>query len=428
MRNILKLSIKDLKRVEWMSLLCIFFFSFVALATASMVSAIEIKVKEYWLLKPYLNNAGVLLLPACLAKDSSNHGSLLRDEQEIKEYLNGVEDIVCYERIWEPKIVGLSDEVEAYCYDADAIRCMAPAMKEGRWFGKEDRNAETLSAVITGNAKKELHVGDRLLLKTSMDKDVEIEIEIIGILQDRNMLFFNDIYRKTTGDYRDCYYVFQNDAEERVKVFLSDEQILAGEKDGRFGYLNYRLSPKKGFQKEMSGITIISFQKDMTAQEIEDELQKLYEMSTFHHIFDLKDFYKSSKKYVAQDLLVWLPLLICASVFILITVISVNTIMIKKQLGNYAIYYLCGFSWRDCAGLSFAAAGLECIVAFLLTVTSIFLLKATGVINNSAIHIGFVQIVAMLVVLVLFAALSHILPRLLVSKTSAKEVLTANRM
>ena len=428
MWNQLKLAIKDLKKMEWMAMLCIFFFSLITLSTVSMVSAVEVKIKEYRLVKPYLQNRGVLLLPAFLAKDSNNHGTFLRDEQELKTYLNGVEEIVCYEKIWEPQIVGLADEIEAYCYNSNAIRCMEPVMKEGRWFGKEDINASVLSAVITGNTKKEIHVGDVLTLKTAMDKDLEIQIKVVGVLDDRNALFFNDIYRKAYGDYRDCYYVFQNDAEDRVKLFLSDEQILAGEKEGMFEYLNYRLSPTKGFQKEMTGISIISFQKNMTEEEIDAELGKLYEMSYLHHKFNLRDFYKNSRRYVMEDLIVWLPLVICVSVFILITVISVNTIMIKKQLGNYAIYYLCGLSWKDCAGLSFTATGLECIFSFLLTTATLCVLKLTGLLKNSALHLGFVQLFAILIVLFLFAVLSHILPGLLVYKTSAKEVLAENKV
>ncbi len=427
MRTYLKLAIKDMKRIGWMNGICILFLAGTILSVMLITSAVEIKVKDYRLIYPFIRQNGVSILPNHLAKGIADSGLIIRDEEELRDYLTEVKDIVCYEKIWEPRIDGVKQEVEAYCYSKNAIRCMNPVMREGRWFSEEDLQMEELSVVLTGNAGERFHVGDIIRIRSDMDKEVSVEARVIGIIADREKLFFNDVYRKTSSDYRDYFYVFDDEAEERILVFLSDEQILAGTKNGRFGYLNFRVSPTKGFQKQVTGISIITFKEGMEKEDINKEIDKLRELSDMRNEQDLEVIRKNSNQFLIEDLKMWLPLFACVLAFILITVIGVNTIMVKKQLGNYAIYTICGLPWADCAGLSFLVTLLDGLVAEGLVFFSLLFLKRIGMLLNSALRVGLPQISIANIVLFMIVGLTHIIPRYLVRKTSAKEVFEENR-
>lgn len=424
----LRLAIKDLKRVIGMSILVILFFCGIFLTVMSLVSAVEVKMKAYQDIRPYLKGNGVILFPFELAKGVDEGGTLLRDEKEIQEYLSGVKNVMCMETIWEPVIAGFSQDVNVYCYGSEMTECLNPMMEEGHWFQKEDLHSEMLCAVITDNSKGKLHAGDVVTIRSKMDREVEVEALVIGVLKDREQILYADPLVSTGGDYRDCYYVISNSSESALTVFLSDTQILNGETDGRFGFLNYRVNPNQGFQKQMRGFTIITFDENMSQDEVSAELSKLKGMSYILHQYDLKTFRKNSIRYVLEDLKTWSPLFFCVILFVLITVISVNTIMVKKQLGNYVIYYMCGLSWRDCGKISLVASLIECAVSVIFTGIIFAIFKLTEISVLSVLQIGLFQVLAVLLMMLLFLSLSHSVPGWLVRRTSAKEVMAENKI
>lgn len=427
MGKYIKLAFKDLKRVGWLGILCAIFFAVVFLLAISISSAFELKVERYNKLRPYLKQNGVFLFSSYLAKQRSDGGTLLRDRKEIEEYLDGVNDVISMERLWDPYLDDMDQKLETYCLSEGAVRSINPVMEEGRWFQKKDLKAKKLVGVITGNSGIGIHPGDTITLRTKIDDGVTEEIEIIGIIGDKETLFMPDFFRSSYEDFRDCFYVFDNETENKAVLFLYDEQILAGEKDGLFGNLNFRVSPDKGFQKSMTGPTIITFNKNMNEKETDEQIAKIRQVSQINRIFELKDFNRRSKRFVLADLRTWFPLFVFISLFVLVSVVSIHTIMVKKQLGNYAIYYLCGMSWKDCSYISLVATLLECFAAFIIVGAYFGYLSLSGRIHETALSIGPLQIGIVCGLTIMFVLLSHLLPRQLISKTSAKNVLAENK-
>lgn len=420
---------KDIKRIGWLSVLLVLFYTGVFIITVSIIAAVEIKTEDYMLMKPYMNQKGVILFPLVMAKKENDGGTLFRDDAEIREYISGVKDIVCIESIWAPVIAGFPKEVEAYVYNSEALSCMHPEMSEGRWFDEADNSSDYLSAVVTGNTNGRLHAGDVITLKTELDQDIEQKVLIIGVLADRSKILLTDMFHTPYEDYRDCFYVFDNATENKVLLLFSDEQIEKGRSLNRFPYMDFRVSPNKGFQKQVKGITILTFESFMSNDDIQRELDKLYEGkgAFFIHSFELSDFKKRSDSYVLEDVRTWFPLLLCVSLFVLSSSISINTIMVKRQLRNYAVYYLCGFAWGDCTKVSVFVSGMEISIAILLTVIIRFVTDIFKIGNMLFLFDGYYKYLAVLSVGFLFLILSVILPILMVRNSSAKQVLNENK-
>lgn len=412
MKNCLKLSLTLIRKTVFIREMLIFMFAIIFTFVVLLVSAVKIKLKDYETMAGILKQNGVMIRSLALSKAAEDGGTLLRDEEELAEYLGDTADILCMEQVWETKVNG--EKVETYCYSKKVTQLLAPEMESGRWLLDEDKNDDVLKVVVSYNDGL-FCVGDRIALKCSMDDTLEQELEVIGVLADNQLMFMGDIYREQYSDYRDCFRGLSSEHDDVIKLFISDEQL----ETGAFPYLNFRTGPDRGFQKQMRDITVVTFQDHVSDEDIQRKLDRLRSLSHFIGYNTLADVNQNSISYVTAELSTWIPMFVMLIVFVLISLISVNIVMTRRMMGYYAVHYLCGFTWKQNANVTLLASAIESAVAFVL----VLLISLT---KTTILSMGVTEAVACLIAAGVIIFTAHISVLILIGKTSAKEILSEN--
>lgn len=419
---LLRLGWRDFKRNLVLNILVMLLLVMVFLITISAVSAVRVRMRKYSVIAGYMDKKGVYLQSEHLAHGAD--GTLYRDADELREALSGAEDVLSVAEVWETYVGG--KRVNTWCYSSEVVEMLSPDMEEGRWFSSEDNVSETLRAVVSYNMEG-IKTGDMIRIKSGL-MDCAQEVEVIGVMKDNAELYFQNLYGKPKKDYRDCFYTYNYQLEGCVPLLiLSDRQILGNQGKKWFQYFNYRLNPEVGFQKQVKGGTLITYPDSVSEETMEEDIMLLGMDSMIWQQVPLSEMKTNSRKYIFEELYNLFPVLMCVMVFILIAAVSAGAVSVKKELKHYAIYYICGLKWSQCARISLVHAFITSVSAFLMAAGSIVLLQISGKIEGAVLELGSWQLTVCMVILVFFVLVSWLLPMSIVKKTSANRVLRENR-
>ncbi len=400
---------------------CIIFLllSIITITVLVLASAAGVKLKKYASVAKYFSQNGIMIKSEYLQSAYDDQMYLIRDEKEMMDQFPIVKEMLTVTQLWEVWITNRRMQATVWCYNKNVTELLDPAMAEGRWFDKSDYESDTLKAVAVYN-EGVLSAGDVVTLKSGLDGATQ-EVEIIGVIENDESLFYSTTdYR----DYRDCFSAYDYESEEgRVILILTDAQILGGEKDGLFDVLNFRLSPYFGFQRLLSGETVIIFQDGATEEEIAAFEVELKQNSKITGIYPLSMLNKNSRQYIYEDVKKYLPIISCFFIFVLIAVSSAHIVSTKKNLENYAIFYMCGLSWKQCCAISFYTSVLLASASFVFLCVLYALLLAAGMMSILPLDTLLLFIGLILLIDALFIAVSWIMPYLITKNTSAVRIM-----
>lgn len=423
--KLIKTVFKDFKKMWLLNVLVLFLLVFMFLIAISLSCTIQQKMKYYSALAPYLNKNEIYISTSALQlKYGPDDPSLVHDEKELKMNFSCIEDVLASGNIWQNGIVGDHTDVNLWCYNSSVLNILSPEMESGRWFNDSDTSDTTLKAIVTHNDNN-ITVGDTLEIKSNFC-DATIKVTIIGIIKDKSYLFNRNETSPIHYDYRDCYYQYNNESEGKPLIILSDAQVLCGEKQGLFKELNYRLDRKRGLQKEIKGPVILTFKDETSQEEIDAVLERLKQYSTIEAAYPLSKLKQGSISYILEELHDYFPVFVCILIFVLVAVVSINTITVKKQMHSYAIYYLCGLPWSSCAKISLLKSCMMSGVALLTTALGIYTNEIFGYFSQKILYFGWLQALICLIIMMLYTITAWIIPLQLIQKTSAKQVLYNN--
>lgn len=423
-----KLAIIDIKRAPIINMLIIILIFSMFFVVITIVSAIQLKYKKYSTLVPYLTQKGVCIESYNLTRQTEDGVNVfIRDSEELRETLSDVKDVLSVESLWNVSASGIRESVVAWCYSEDVINAMKDiSMKEGEWFSDETMESDILNVVLSYN-KSDVNVGDIITVSSGIG-GASFQAKVIGIVNNGEKFFYQNLWEDSKGDCRDCFYTYDYDREEEnIIMIFSDQQILNGQKDGKYKELNYRISPSYGIQKQMQGCTIITYEESVEDSVITSNTNLLRQNSLISKVYNLDEMNHASLNYIFQELKDYFPIFICILLFVLIASVSVNVITVKRQLKNYAIYYLCGLSWEKCSKISMYESVMITGIAFLLVFFSMFVLKISGRLESSALQMGWIQVCIMFGIGVIYIFMTWIIPRLIVNRTTAKQLLASER-
>lgn len=423
--KLIKTVFKDFKKMWLLNVLVLFLLVFMFLIAISLSCTIQQKMKYYSALAPYLNKNGIYISTSALQlKYGPDDPSLVHDEKELKMNFSCIEDVLASGNIWQDGIVGDHTDVNLWCYNSSVLNILSPEMESGRWFNDSDTSDTTLKAVITHN-ENNITVGDTLEIKSNFC-DATIKVKIIGIIKDKSYLYNRNETSPIHYDYRDCYYQYNYEAEGKPLIILSDAQILYGEYQGLFKELNYRLDRKRGLQKEIKGPVILTFKGETSQEEIDTAVERLKQYSTIETAYPLSKLKQGSISYILEELHDYFPVFLCILIFVLVAVVSINTITVKKQMHSYAIYYLCGLPWRSCARISLLKSCMMSGAALFITAFGIYSNEILGYFSQKILYFGWLQAFVCLIIMAIYVTIAWIIPLHLIQKTSAKQVLYNN--
>ncbi len=326
-----------------------------------------------------------------------------------------VQSMMCYESGFTTD--GKNFGGISYC--DEMIDAYKPPMVKGKWLDETDEtfeNAGYIPAVITSCGGR-YDIGDVItfdFIENGEDGEEifksHIQYKIVGILKDKVSIVGYKLFNIETKnvpllnkDYRDIYGVFSDSFEDNDILLTRTSDFLAAY-DSDSGLL-------KGPQ-----IFICDNMTDEEFKSFEKELQK-----GFAHM-QLSQVKENSLSYIYQQMYTLFPIAVCIFILTVISTVSISAIYTKRQLRNYAIFYICGARWRTCALRSLKNSAITCGIAAAISALVLIVGKLT-LLKETVISFGVWHLAVCALVIVLYLALSMIMPLAIIGSNEPKEVL-----
>ena len=303
--------------------------------------------------------------------------------------------------------------LDGISYSDEFIKAYSPPIKEGKWLADTDETFEKdgyIPAVVTSCGGR-YTVGDVFESDIVMsfdengapDKIVTARYKIIGITEDNAAIASYIVNNYVPHSYNDIYAVFNDEYEtnDLLLTRISDTYACYGN-DGA-----------------LHGAQFV-FCDNFTDEEYE-KLGVMIGRKTSNYA-TLSEIYSNSMQYIYEQMYTLFPIAVCIFILTIISTVSISAIYTKRQLRNYAIFYICGARWKTCALRSLKNSAITCGIASILAAVVLIIGKLTFV-KETVITFGIWHFAVCAVVIVLYLALSMIMPLAVIGSNSPREVL-----
>lgn len=389
---IFKLAVKQLFKNKLSNIIITFQLFVILILTLTMVSTILSRGKYFFPFKDMLDKPGVICSFTGNAESEVN-----KNLQEVDSSIFTYMTFFDYDNI----------QFQVYSYKEAYLDKVKPTISDGNWL-TESQDDKYIHAVITEN-EYGIKTGDFISYE---DK----KIKVIGVAADNTYL-----YGYTSGengdinqDFRDLFRVY-NHNYEIAEMNGSVPKVL----------MSYEDAKKLGLETVVYGHCIISFNEDISDKMIKQNKQAIVEMHGSIYA-DNSTALKNSEKLVYNQVYLLLPIIICVFLITAISVISVNAITVRRQLKNYAIYNICGLSWKKCCLINLLSSIIMCLIAIIMMVISVVLTKYISFFSQTVIDFGIIQVLSCVFLIVVYLILAMIMPIIVMKNNTSKEILTSN--
>ncbi len=303
--------------------------------------------------------------------------------------------------------------LDGISYSDEFIKAYSPPIKEGKWLADTDETYEKdgyIPAVVTSCGGR-YKVGDVFESDIIMsfdengapDKVAFARYKIIGVTEDNAAIASYIVNNYVPHSYNDIYAVFNNKYEtgDLLLTRISDTYACYGH-DGA-----------------LHGAQFV-FCDNMTDEEYTKLGEKLSRAKGSYA--PLSEVYSNSMQYIYEQMYTLFPIAVCIFILTIISTVSISAIYTKRQLRNYAIFYICGARWRTCALHSLKNSAITCGIASILAAVVLIVGKLTFF-KETVITFGVWHFAVCALVIVLYLALSMIMPLAVIGSNSPKEVL-----
>ncbi|MFT3952814.1 MAG: hypothetical protein QM689_12910 [Oscillospiraceae bacterium] len=406
----IKYGFREFQRNIFTNLLVILQLAVTLVLTVAMLSAVENRIKLYLPLKDNLAQDGYAVMFRAGSEVFATDGS----EQPIYQLSKNVTDVLT---AYYPNLSISDPYTTLRSYNQRVTELYKPKMSDGVWIDHAENNTDYVCAVATyGSIYK---VGDIIAgsmtapgaeLTQEMIENgnyelprVTVNIKIIGVLK-QNESLFGVSAAGTNMDYRDFYVKTANlPAGESYLVFNAAELT------------QHQISQMP------SGLGLINIADGLTDEQIQNTQTALTKLGV---LYDIRGINEASTVYVYHQLYLLLPIIICFLLLVAVSSLSLSAIYTKKQLKNFALYYLCGSRWRSCLRISLMNTLLVSLVSILLAWAFINIDNGFGLLKNTIVSFGWYQFCACAAVLVFHILVSQAMPLRIMATTTPKEIIT----
>ena len=403
-----KLGLKNIRRNPVMSVLVFVQIAIIFIIAISMTSVVVSRFRYYTPIKELLNEnscyyyIGYGLNPVT--------GAVYMDTETMKTILDSEEDVYATYNVWISYISKNGQLIDGknVGYDDKFIEIYTPDMDEGEWFDTSLDYGEYIPVVVS---KGEYNVGD--IIETVGTDGVESFEEksalVIGVLKEGAAVF--ELTAPSAGESFNCSNMYANyytEIEEKTLFIM----------------------PVKYFNEsqtctQLNGGLIVTY-PDNTDEAViaaNDDLIKTNITLAAYRGDVIKE---NSLEYIFEQLNTLLPILICVLILTTISTLSVSALTTKRQLKNYAIYFICGLKWKQCAAINFISHGIISVTSLIFCVACLPLLKGMAIFADSVIEFTHWEMLVCMVLVLFFSLLSVLLPLGIISKNTPNKILKDN--
>lgn len=418
MKNICKLSLKMLKRNKLLNIYIIIQMAIVFAMTIFRVSSLTSRYHYYLPFKKFIESDGYF---CNLTSATTVLGKYVQSSSDISEAVYGAEESnvqasyrVNLSNIHEDNMYALF----SYSYDEEIYNNWIPDMQEGNWLSDIKNSGSEEIPVVVYDTTHSMKLGD-VLEKQSIDyieddqgngknEIKKIKLRIAGILSDdAEIVHYNEL------EYGDCRDIFST-----VKDITERE-----------GYETLYLFRSQDIHSAdifcmSSGIAFINTNGNIS-DELKNENQTII-IGITEDFMELKDFQKNSQKYITDEIKKIMPIFLCILLLTIIITISVNAITTYKEVTNYALYYICGLTWKKAMLISLIHAAFQTLLALFTAIISMLVCYFINIFSNTVLEFYPLQILVCLAMIIMNMIFAFIMPYIIIRNSTPREILTSN--
>lgn len=330
-----------------------------------------------------------------------------KTESEATDVLSNLTNVQFHSRIFQTDAI-LNGDPNAYAYVYACNQALLDVLdfplKNGSWFGGTTKNGDVIDAVA--NANSAFKTGDiiTLTVKTKGKEKVTFKVRIIGTLK-------NPAYMPSATHIGQALFSLSL-AEEVTfqKTGLPTLLINANDLE-RIEHIFYN-APVNEY---------IVFNGDISEAEYRNNLQTLTSNGL---VATAESIAAGDNEFISNTLRENLPMIIFLFVLSVTGLVSISVINMSNYLKTFAIYFICGCTWRECYKIivSYLSMILFWASALTLLLTAIFM--KTDFVLLAAIEINAYSVSWFVAVLLLYLGISLIVPAFVLKKSTPNAILS----
>lgn len=407
-------ALKNLKKEIVVNLLNVVQLSAVIVIAVIMVSSVMMRYRYYAPFGDILRSNGIL----CSFTPPANYDSEKQQDpfkyiadDELKNFLPDAEDVISCNNgpSW---LVDENDETietdsAVILYDDDFIERFKPEIESGRWLNKSS-DADFIEGVVSEN-NLGIKVGDtvRVAFFSADKKDNYQYVRIVGKLPENAKIagYWRGNSAKKSLDMSYLYGTASFEVEQQVVILMSSKYI----------------ADNTTVMQGIFGPALITFPEDYPQDKIERARQQLADYNC-RSSYLLSEINANSMEYIFEYIDNLLPIIIVLLIMIIVSSISGSALSTRRGIRNYAVLYITGLEWRKCAIINLiqAAVVLMCSIAVSGTILGVMSVAGVGV----KLLINSLTAISIIAVAVFYIAVSMIMPMIMLSGTTPKQILT----
>lgn len=413
-----KLAFQELRRNLGFDALIFLLLILVYSVIVGMGAVVEYRFQDYLIFARELQCEGQV---RGVRGGTTTEGIPIKRKEEIMSHLEqttDVEGMYCiFPMRWQHR------DIVGYSYDAPLLEKYEPKLEEGVWLTAVEPEDQVLKAVVSYNDLN-IGVGDTLTVTNSVHEDKSITVEIIGLLAEDAEIIGYGYYLSNEGSCSDflvepwdLYYAAAQ-ANQSVSINMEESDFhlpvlfFANEQLNHHPYFDPSAegADGRGYQRQMDGLVFILYEDGISEGTIEQNYQELLGLfSPFQ--MDLQEFNTLALNYILSGMKSFIAVIICVFCLILVASVSIEMLTAKKQLRNYAIYYITGLQWKHTYRIHLLHMLYLSGGALLLTGIGF------GLAGGEFIHWNVLSVGICIFMLVLNLFLSVLAPKILIGRT-----------
>lgn len=427
---------KTLRKSWLMNSITVLQLTAALLAVSMTVSSVWLRYRKYLPFQDWFQSQGILCEYrgfAYLGDITSNDGFVALNSENFDFLSAPVDTMGAYAMWFTPDETastngkqksGSGIHLQNYCFDDEIFRRYLPDLAEGTWPDPSHRG-DAIEACVTYNDGS-FRVGDELHFHISMieddsetPRDYPLTVRIVGMLADGA-----DIPAAPGGNYHEergntfqrFYLSWFQESSDYAAIMYPLSQLMDGVKASE------TFPQKTAFG---NGKLLLRYREPVTAEQIEKDRVALAQTGVLD-TRSLEELDKNSQAWLWRQLYDMLPIILMLMILVSVSAISITALSTRRRLRDYAVYALSGIPWRRCILINLLQSLMTAACAAVLALGCGIVISHTSLREAFYLHFTVWLLPAGGAVLLIYLAVSLLMPWLMLHRSSVREILKSN--
>lgn len=389
--------------------------------TAVMISTISIRSQYYTPFKDLFTSNGIFLKFTSSPNFDSSQMNIYDylDKQDILDECPNADHVYsCYNIFGYVDSFDNGENYFLQSYDDEWIEKYQPELAEGRWLTSET-DLNQIEIVVSENDYG-VNIGDMLSF-TGLNYPDEVSFtgKVVGIFKDNAKIMGGNIYDNGNleMDFNSVYYPFNHEIEGQIAILASHTAIQNITSDFELMFdTDYVIQP-------IISSMIITYPDNVSLEQIEADKDNLLQYGSANSI-TLDELNDNSISYLLEKAEMFFPIIIILFILASVSSISSSALITRKNLKNYALYYVNGLQWKHCSIVNLLHSIISLALSAAAALAVLFVIPHIAFVDSVKIIWSWYIIIAFAILILLQLIVSMIMPVIIIGKSTPKEILT----